>query len=311
MPNPSIPSMSFRRGINLGNMLDAPHEGDWGLTVKEEYFDLIKEAGFDLVRLPVRWSAHADESVPYTIDPDFFVRIDKVVDWALERDLSIIVNVHHYEEMATDPRSYKDRFLGFWKQISRHYKDHPSTVLFELLNEPNGELDASLWNKYLLDTLKVIRETNPRRDVIIGPVNQNAYDWLSTLNVPEDEHIIVTFHYYLPFRFTHQGAGWVGNSDRWLGTTWDATNAEKTEITKNFDLAADWAQRHNVCILLGEFGAYLKADMESRIRWTEFVRSEAERHNFAWAYWQFASDFGVYDSDAKVWREDLLKALIP
>jgi len=74
---------------------------------------------------------------------------------------------------------------------------------------------------------------------------------------------------------------------------------------------ADWAQRHKVRILLGEFGAYSKADMDSRVRWTEFVRSEAERHGFAWAYWEFASGFGVYDPDAKVWREDLLEALIP
>lgn len=51
---------TFNRGVNMGNMLEAPNEGDWGLFVKEEYFDTIKEAGFDFVRLPVRWSTHAD-----------------------------------------------------------------------------------------------------------------------------------------------------------------------------------------------------------------------------------------------------------
>src|SRR5512146_2138590 len=52
-----VPS-ALRRGINFGNMLEAPKEGDWGLTVQEDYFDLVKEAGFDFVRLPVRWFAH-------------------------------------------------------------------------------------------------------------------------------------------------------------------------------------------------------------------------------------------------------------
>ena len=30
------------RGINIGNALEAPIEGAWGVTVKEEYFDVIK-----------------------------------------------------------------------------------------------------------------------------------------------------------------------------------------------------------------------------------------------------------------------------
>jgi endoglucanase len=293
-------------------MLEAPNEGDWGFTVKEEYFDLIKEAGFDFVRLPVRWSTHAEASKPYTIDPAFFARVDEVVDWALERDLAIIVDFHHYEEIMPDPWGNEARYLGIWKQLADHYQDYPANVLFELLNEPNDQLDASLWNAYLLEALDIVRETNSTRDVVIGPVNWNAYDWLSTLDVPNDEHIIVTFHYYLPFQFTHQGASWVEGSDPWLGTTWKATETEKAEITGHFDLVSSWSQRHgDIRILLGEFGAYSKAPQDSRLRWTEFVRSEAERHGFAWAYWEFAAGFGIYDPEAEAWRDDLREALIP
>ncbi len=306
-----IPPSSLRRGINLGNMLEAPKEGDWGLTVHEEYFDLIKEAGFDFIRLPVRWSTHAKESAPYTIDPVFFKRVDEVVHWALERGLTIIVDFHHYQEIMPDPWGNEQRYLGIWKQLAKHYRDYPSNVLFELLNEPIDKLDASLWNRYALKALNIIRATNPTRDVVIGPVSANAYDWLTTLDLPQDEHVIATFHYDLPFQFTHQGADWVAGSDPWLGTPWEATEAEKTEITRHFDLVADWAQRLQIRILLGEFGAYSEADMASRVRWTGFVRSEAERHGFAWSYWEFASGFGIYDPVAKTWREDLLKALIP
>jgi len=294
-------------------MLEAPEEGEWGLFVREEYFDLIKEAGFDFVRLPVRWNTHAEQEWPYTVDPAFVARVDEVVKWALERDLTIILDFHHYEEMMTDPWSNKDRFLGIWKQIAGHYKDYPSSVLFELLNEPNDQLNASLWNQYLLEALAVVRESNPLRDVVIGPASWNAYDWVSTLDLSNDEHLIVTFHYYLPFQFTHQGAEWAGQeAQAWLGTTWDATAAEKAEIRAHFDSVAAWAQRHNnVRFLLGEFGAYSKADMPSRARWTEFVSREAERHGFAWAYWEFAAGFGIFNPDARVLREELLKALIP
>lgn len=140
----------------------------------------------------------------------------------------------------------------------------------------------------------------------------NAYDWVSTLDVPGDEHLIVTFQYYLPFQFTHQSAEWAGDEAQgWLGTTWDATDSEKAEISAHFDLVAEWAKRKNMRILLGEFGAYHRADMDSRVCWTDYIAREAERRGFARAYWEFGAGYGIYDPDAKVWREELLKALIP
>ncbi|HLF74553.1 MAG TPA: glycoside hydrolase family 5 protein, partial [Anaerolineales bacterium] len=164
-----IPSATLRRGVNLGNMLEAPNEGEWGLLVQEEYFDLIRQAGFDFVRLPVRWNAHAEESAPYTLDPAFLARVDEVVGWALRRDLAIIIDFHHYEEMASDPEGHRERFLGIWRQIAEHYRDYPPDVLFELLNEPTGQLDAALWNEYLGEALPIVRKTNPTRNVVIGP----------------------------------------------------------------------------------------------------------------------------------------------
>ncbi|MEW6029469.1 MAG: glycoside hydrolase family 5 protein [Chloroflexota bacterium] len=308
---PPADSVALSRGVNLGNMLEAPTEGEWGLFVQEEYFDLIQDAGFDFVRLPVRWNTHAEADWPYTIDPAFFARVDEVVNWALERDLTIIVDFHHYEEMAWDPWSHKDRFLGIWEQVAEHYKDYPPTVLFELLNEPNDQLDAALWNGYVSEALAIVRETNPTREVVIGPVWWNAYDWVSTLDVPDDGHIIVTFHYYLPFEFTHQGAEWAGDEAAgWLGTTW-GSEADKAELVSRFDLVAAWAKRKNVRILLGEFGVYHRADMTERARWTAFVREQAEARGFAWAYWEFGSGFGAYDPEAREWREELLRALIP
>jgi aryl-phospho-beta-D-glucosidase BglC (GH1 family) len=47
------------RGINLGNALEAPQEGAWGVTLKSRYFRDIKNAGFNSVRIPISWSTHA------------------------------------------------------------------------------------------------------------------------------------------------------------------------------------------------------------------------------------------------------------
>jgi endoglucanase len=306
------PGLEMQRGINLANMLEAPHEGDLGLTVHEEYFDLIHKAGFDFVRVPIRWETHAEMTTPYTIDASFFKRIDEVVGWALDNKLVVILDFHNYGGIMTDPPDNEKRFIGIWKQIAEHYQDYPPQVVFELLNEPNDWLNASLWNQYLRETLTAIRVSNPTRDVVIGDAQSSTYDWISTLDLPDDPHVIATFHYYEPVQFTLQGANWItGDTRSWLGTTWEGSDAQKAMITGNFDLVADWAARHHVRVLLGEFGAYSTAEMASRVHWTNFVRQAAEQHGFAWAYWEFAAGFGAYDPVKLQWREDLLKALIP
>ena len=65
------------RGINMGDMLEAPVEGEWGPALDENYFALISARGFTSVRIPIRWSGRARLGVepPYTIAPQFFERV--------------------------------------------------------------------------------------------------------------------------------------------------------------------------------------------------------------------------------------------
>jgi endoglucanase len=299
------------RGVNLGNALEAPSEGEWGVTLQEEYFRLIKDAGFDAVRIPIRWSAHAALSEPYNIDPAFFGRVDWAVDQALSNGLLAVINIHHYEQIMQDPQEHRARFLALWEQIAEHYQDHPGDLLFEVLNEPNTGLGPSTWNTFLQEAIKTIRLTNPSRTIIIGPANWNNIGMLGFLELPEDDNIIATVHYYDPFQFTHQGAEWVSGSDPWLGTTWEGTEADENAVLKNLDAAASWAKKHSRPLYLGEFGAYSKADMDSRARWARFVAHAAEERDMSWAYWEFGAGFGVYDRAERKWNEPLLDALIP
>jgi endoglucanase len=301
------------RGVNLGNMLEAPREGEWGVRVKDEYFPLIQSAGFDAVRIPVRWSAHADQQAPYTIDPAFFDRVEHVVRQALAHRLRAVLNMHHYEQIFQRPDEHAARFLAMWKQIAQRFQDSPEALYFELLNEPHDQLDADRWNKLAAQALAVVRQTNPTRKVVIGPADWNSVNALDSLVLPADDpNVIGTFHYYLPFQFTHQGAGWVGaNADRWLGTTWTGTPVERQAVISDLDKALAWSVKHQRPIYLGEFGAYSKADMQSRARWTRFVADQAAERKIAFAYWEFCAGFGVYDPDQNAWREPLKDALLP
>jgi endoglucanase len=62
---------------------------------------------------------------------------------------------------------------------------------------------------------------------------------------------------------------------------------------------------------LGEFGAYDKADMESRVRYTAYLARAAEKLGWAWAYWQFDSDFIAWDMEKDGWVEPVRGALAP
>lgn len=300
------------RGINLGNALDAPKEGEWGVRLQADYLTAIKKAGFATVRLPVRWSAHAGKDAPYTIDPKFAERVDWAIDQALANELNIIVNVHHYGEMDDAPDEHLPRLLGLWRQIAGRYKDRSARVYFELLNEPHGKLTEAKWNAMIPKLLAVVRRSNPTRPVIVGPGQWNSVRALDKLELPRDDrNLIVTVHFYDPFEFTHQGASWVKGADKWKGRTWSGTDAEKSAVRKQLEKAAAWAKEKDRPVFLGEFGAYEAADLPSRARWTGFVAREAERLGFSWAYWEFCSGFGAYDPKTNAWREPLRSALVP
>jgi len=172
------------RGINLGNALEAPQEGAWGVTLEADYFRLIKEAGFNSVRIPIRWSAHASTAAPYDIETDFFQRVDWAIGQALSRNLAAVINVHHYEEMNQDPVQNLPRLVELWKQIARRYQNQPKSLMFELLNEPHDRLDDERWQDAFPQLLKAIRDSNPDRIILIGPAYWNAVDRLDKIQLP-------------------------------------------------------------------------------------------------------------------------------
>jgi endoglucanase len=272
-----------------------------------EHFRLIHEAGFSHVRI----NLHPFRDCGTTITDAYFQTLDWAVEQALANKLMVILDFHEFNAMARDPNALKDRFLAMWTQLSEHCKSLPDSVLFEILNEPNGKLMPELWNEYLREALAIIRRTNPMRTVVIGPGQWNQVSQLDKLKLPDaDRNIIVTIHSYTPMEFTHQGASWAGRKDK-IGVSWDGTPKEKEAITTLFDQAQAWSQKHHRPIHLGEFGVYDKAEMSSRVRYLDFVTREAEKRGWSWAYWQFDSDFILYDIPGKHWIEPVRDALIP
>jgi endoglucanase len=129
--------------------------------------------------------------------------------------------------------------------------------------------------------------------------------------MPEkDRNIIVAVHYYSPIQFTHQGAPWSVKNKDLSGIEWTGSESEEQAVKSDFDVAQEWSKKYNRPITLGEFGAYEKGDLASRVRWTNFIARQAEARGWSWSYWQFDSNFIVYDIDKDHWVEPILNALI-
>ena len=306
------------RGVNFGNMLEAPTEGAWGLTVTDDFIDKAAAAGFTSVRLPVRWSNHAAADAPFTIDPVFMARVEAIVDKLLAKNLVVVLNMHHYRQLDGDRPDAGEstvsdaavdvRFVMLWEQISARFHDRGARLVFELYNEPHGRLNGEPWNVLAARALRVVRRTNPDRIVVIGPTNWNSAGDLHLLKMPDDANLIATIHDYSPFSFTHQGAEWVSPVLP-VGVTC-CSIGQQAEMTGPLDVAAAWSAAKHYPVFVGEFGAYSKADEASRIEFNRTLRQAMEARGMSWSYWEFAAGFGVYDPAQLTFRQGLLDSLL-
>jgi endoglucanase len=321
-------SAALRRGINFGDAMDAPNEGEWGWTISSADFKTVRAAGFDHVRVPMRVSAHAAAQPPYKIESRFTHRMDWAVAEALSNDLGIIIDLHHYEQMMKDPYAHADRLVGLWRQIATRYRGMPPAVVYEILNEPTDQLTAAIWNPILARVVAEIRAIDPQRTLIVeGAHWASARDLRDTLEIPAgDANIVASFHMYAPMYFTHQGFPWMPRHYGTVGVTFpgpppapiapceaaasfpesreffERYNAEPAgtnpggpaAIVEQMEMAKAFADRTGMRVYLGEFGAGHNADPASRARWTHAARTEAERRGFGWGYWDYASNFAAY-----------------
>lgn len=288
------------RGINLGNTLEADYEGWWDDPAEEFMLEDYASAGFKHVRIPVRWDNHMDTTDPYTIDPAFMVRVEQVVDWALNHGLVAILNSHHdnWIKQSPDANDYA-RFDALWQQVSWHFRNKSESLIFEIFNEPdyNGTIDIDDINTIQNRVLDIIRVNNPTRYVIYS----NHYS-VYAIDMPDDPYIIATFHYYTPWNFCGEGTG-----------TWGATD-DIQQIVDTFDNIQLWALENNAPVYMGEFGVITDADRTSRLAWYDNVVAEAVNRGFSFACWEHQGSFEIYDYEGGVytrtWDTEVLDRLI-
>ncbi|MEZ9531224.1 glycoside hydrolase family 5 protein [Vibrio sp. 10N.286.51.F4] len=322
------------RGINMGNYLESPnYEGEWNANrlIQSSDFENIHNAGFASVRVPIRWSAHAMEAAPYTIEPVFLARVQQVVDEAIQQGLRVIINTHHYEELFYNQGEFelhRARLKAIWTQLADQFplgRYPQDQLVFELLNEPHEVVGVDEWNTLIDDLVSVLwtekaSEQNndlEQRKIMVGTADWGGPFKLPDLNLPaacDASNTIITVHFYEPFKFTHQGADWTEGASDWIGTRWLGSDAEQQTLFTYLDAVAQWNDQpgREFEVNIGEFGVYSQfSKAEDQRAWTAFIARESEKRGFSWHYWEYSAGFGAYDAEATQWRTSLIEGLIP
>lgn len=291
--------IQMQKGINLGNTLEPPRPGYWNNPFpKEYYFDMYKSAGFDCVRIPVRWDKHTSYSPPYKIEDGWLDTIETVINWGLDRDLFIVVNAHHddwIKQNYTNP-DMRARFDSIWSQISVRFKDKSEKLIFEILNEPHG-LTKAQNDEMHQRVLSIIRKTNPTRIVIFQGHDWGGSNELLAAAIPDDDYVIGSFHSYDPYLFGLEAQG-----------TW-GTAADVNTLRNKFIAIKNWSDANNIPVFMGEFGAGSACDYNSRMKHYKTYVEFAQTYGFAFCAWDNGSlavskdGFGILDRAGKKWTE--------
>jgi len=201
-----------------------------------------------------------------------------------------------------------------------------------LLNEPKDNATTAVLNPIYAETIAEIRKTNPSRVIFLGPGKWNSIDELGSLLLPDKEdNLIVTVHCYEPFYFTHQGATWSGPDTGMTGIKFPGPPAKPLVPAPALKLrkgVLDWIERYNTLpaeqnpsgplafggkiklahdwstsygrpIHMGEFGAYVRADAESRSRFCSAFRKTLDQNGIGWAIWDWKAGFKYWDDAAR------------
>jgi endoglucanase len=299
--------------VNMGNHLEAPNEGDWGRAINSTDFVEIAARGFQTVRLPARFSNHALTAAPYTIEPAFMDRVEQVVDLARASGLRVILDLHHYEDpqgnIFTSPAAQTARLAGMWAQIAERFKNKDQMVWFEILNEPHDQLTHANLASVLQPALDAIRATNPTRPVVWGGELWSGIGSLDDIPLPpNDQRIIVTFHYYDPFDFTHQGAPWITPNPPPFGRAFPI-GTDLADLQANVQLARDFMTRTGRPLFLGEYGAYEGISVAQRADYYKAVRDAFFAANVDGCVWAYTNTMYFRDPVSNGWYNELLNAI--
>ena len=305
-------------------------ETAWGNpVVTRETIKAVKDAGFNAVRIPVRWQCHIANPQTMSIDKAWLKRVKEVVDWCLDNNLKVIINTHHDKWLEGRPTNqYKEennhKLALLWKNIAREFASYDYRVAFAGTNEvhvrdnwgkPEAENLAvqNSYNQTFIDAVRATGGNNKKRHLIVQTYVCNPQFGIDGgFIIPTDaegnsnDYMSVEFHYYTPWEYAGECKNYFwGQAYREHG---DIPESDEKTMTAFFDQVVDtWASK-GLGVVIGEWGVtdHFKDSQvdiihENMTYYCHMLVGEARKRGFStfiWdnnAYGNGQERFGIFD----------------
>lgn len=295
---------SMKIGWNLGNTFDAPGgETAWGNPVTtKELLHLVKELGFETIRIPISWGKHVSAAPDYIIEADFLERVDTVVSQALDDGLYVVINSHHDNELymptPENADSARQCLDAIWRQVATHFSDRDHKLVFETMNEPrvtgvsyewnidtqNLECMAAIevvnqLNQTALDAIRRTGGRNADRFVIVSAYAGSPNSTLiGAFHLPEDsvdDRLIVSLHAYTPYRFALDMKSGDATFDR----------VDENEIRSLIRNVSYRYVQKGIPVIFDEMGCLDKNNPDDRYAWCVAFVSAARENGIPCLWW--------------------------
>ncbi|MBK8884711.1 MAG: cellulase family glycosylhydrolase [Bacteroidales bacterium] len=319
------------RGFNLlEKFTDKPDEWltvapEWGYRnepFKESDFAIIKELGFNFVRLPMSYKCWTEEDDWYKLKEKHLKEIDQAVEFGREYGLHVSINFHRspgytindmhflpeYKEKTSiwDDEETLKACAFHWRHFAGRYKGIPSSRLsFNLFNEPTGTTEEK-HDKVIRSLVKEIRTVDQNRLIAI-----DGYDFNPSISLL-DLKIAQCARGYTPGVLTHYKSTWNKGNDAlpiWPmkdhnGILWDRVRLE--EHFKPWEEI----EKKGIGVYVGEFGVYNKTPHDVTLRFLKDNLEIWKLNKWGWAMWCFRGSFGIFNSGRADVKYEKYKGLL-
>ncbi len=203
--SPARPSVCGRLKVDGAQLVDAQGNpvqlkgfSTHGLAwfpqyVNQECFSELSGWGANLARLAL----YTHENGGYCTDGDQAALKELVaqgVQYATAADMYVIIDWHVLQDC--DPNLYREQALAFWDEMSTTYAGCDN-VLYEICNEPNGDVSWEQVKSYAEAVLEVIRRNDPETVVLIGtPTWSQHPDQAAADPLSGFDNLMYTLHFY-------------------------------------------------------------------------------------------------------------------
>lgn len=324
-------------GWNLGNTLECNNTNlgynaspkkfatAWGQPEPTaEQFQAVKDAGFNTVRIPVTWYEHLDSN--NHINDEWMAYVKKTVDYAYDRDMFVILNIHHEDFINAaqfDSSSYQiaeQKLTSIWTQLAEEFKNYDQHLIFEGMNEPRetgkgssvewGGGDYNSWqyinnlNAKFVSTVRNQGSSQNRERLLMLPgyCASSNYDTINNIAIPANSgNVALSVHAYAPYYFTMATDAQANHS--FPGQSGWGENYESS-LSDMFNYLGNLQQQKGAPIIIGEFSASDFSNTNDRVRWASYYLSRAKEKGIPCVLWDNnVTDNGTGEAHGYLYRK--------